>query len=53
MYRDGCNSYDSMGEFYLNTGDKAHAKKYYTLALEKYPFNISSVEVLKKIEAGR
>jgi len=53
MYPDGCNPYDSMGEFYLNTGDVANAEKYYKMALEKYPFNISSVEALEKIEAGK
>lgn len=53
MYPDGCNPYDSMGEFYLNTGDVANAEKYYKLALEKYPFNISSLEALEKIEAGK
>ena len=53
MYPDGCNPYDSMGEFYLDTGDTANAEKYYKLALEKYPFNISSIEALEKIEAGK
>ena len=53
MYPDGCNPYDSMGEFYLNTGDTANAEKYYKLALEKYPFNISSIEAVQKIEAGK
>jgi tetratricopeptide (TPR) repeat protein len=49
LYPDGCNPYDSMGEFYLNTGDLASAEKYYKLALEKYPFNISSIDKLKEI----
>lgn len=53
MYPDGCNPYDSMGEFYLNNGDVANAEKYYKLALEKYPFNNSSVEALRKIEEGK
>jgi len=53
MHPDGCNPYDSMGEFYLDTGDTANAEKYYKMALEKYPFNISSVEALEKIEAGK
>ena len=53
MYPDGCNPYDSMGEFYLDTGDMANAEKYYKMALEKYPFNISSVEALEKIQAGK
>jgi len=53
MYPDGCNPYDSMGEFYLDIGDTANAEKYYKMALEKYPFNISSVEALEKIDAGK
>jgi tetratricopeptide (TPR) repeat protein len=49
MYPDGYNPYDSMGEFYLDTGDTADAKKYYEMSLEKYPFNVSSIEALEKI----
>ena len=49
LYPDGCNPYDSMGEYYLNTGDMENAKKYYSMALEKYPFNISSVNALQKM----
>ena len=50
LYPDGCNPYDSMGEYYLNTGDMENAKKYYSIAVEKYPFNISSVNALQKME---
>jgi Tfp pilus assembly protein PilF len=53
MYPDGCNPYDSMGEFYLDTGDITNAEKYYRLALEKYPFNISSIEALQKINDAK
>ena len=53
MYPDGCNPYDSMGEYYLNVGDNDNSEKYYKLALEKYPFNISSLEALEKIEAAK
>ncbi len=49
MYPDGSNPYDSMGEFYLNTGDTVNAEKYYRLSLEKYPFTNSSVNALQKI----
>ena len=49
MYPDGCNPYDSMGEWYFDTGDMANAEKYYKLALEKYPFNNSSIEKLNEI----
>ena len=50
LYPTGCNPYDSMAEFYLTNGDKENAKKYYTIALEKYPFNISSVNALEKMK---
>jgi hypothetical protein len=38
-----------MGEYYMTAGDVASAKKYYTMAVEKYPFSTSSVEALQKI----
>ncbi len=50
MYPNGCNPYDSMGEYYFNNGDMDNAEKYYNMALEKYPFNISSIEKLKEIK---
>ncbi len=53
LYPDGCNAYDSMGEFYFLTGDMANAEKYYNMALEKYPFNISSIDKLKEIKAAK
>jgi Tfp pilus assembly protein PilF len=53
LYPDGCNPYDSMGEFYLNTGDTTNAEKYYKMALEKYPFNSSSVDALQKINDAK
>ena len=49
MYPDGSNPYDSMGEFYLGSGDVANAEKYYRLSLEKYPFTTSSLNALQKI----
>ena len=49
MYPEGANSYDSMGEFYLDTGDVANAEKYYKMALEKYPFTNSSINALQQI----
>ena len=49
LYPDGTNPYDSMGEYYLNTGDKENSKKYYNMALEKYPFNNSSITALQKM----
>ena len=49
LYPKGYNPYDSMGEYYMTAGDMANAKKYYTMAVEKYPFSNSSVEALEKI----
>jgi tetratricopeptide (TPR) repeat protein len=49
LYPDGANPYDSMGEFYLTTGDVENAEKYYKMALEKYPFMVSSIQALQKI----
>jgi TolA-binding protein len=42
-----------MGEFYLNTEDTTSAEKYYKMALEKYPFNSSSVDALQKINDAK
>jgi tetratricopeptide (TPR) repeat protein len=50
LYPNGSNPYDSMGEFYLNTGDTANARKYYNMSLEKYPFSTSSVNALQKMD---
>jgi tetratricopeptide (TPR) repeat protein len=49
LYPNGYNPYDSMGEYYMTAGDMGNAKKYYTMAVEKYPFSNSSVEALQKI----
>jgi tetratricopeptide (TPR) repeat protein len=49
LYPEGCNPYDSMGEWYLDTGDLDNAEKYYKMALEKYPFFTNSSDALKKI----
>jgi len=49
LYPSGYNPFDSMGEYYLNAGDMANAKKYYTMAVERYPFSTSSVEALQKM----
>ena len=49
-YPNGYNPYDSMGEYYLLNGDLENSKKYYTMSLEKYPFNSSSLEALQKME---
>ena len=49
LYPDGANPYDSMGEFYLNTGDMENSRKYYSMALDRYPFMNSSITALQKI----
>ena len=49
LYPNGSNPYDSMGEFYLITGDTANARKYYNMSLEKYPFSNSSVNAIQKM----
>lgn len=49
LYPNGANPYDSMGEFYLNTGDMENSKKYYAMALDRYPFLYSSLTALQKI----
>jgi tetratricopeptide (TPR) repeat protein len=53
MYPEGANPYDSMGELYLDMGDYANAEKYYTMALEKYPFTNSSINALEKMRAEK
>jgi tetratricopeptide (TPR) repeat protein len=50
LYPEGCNPYDSMGEFYFIIGDMTNSEKFYNMALEKYPFNISSINKLKEIK---
>ncbi|MEO5781975.1 MAG: tetratricopeptide repeat protein [Ginsengibacter sp.] len=50
LYPKGSNPYDSMGEYYLNTGDTASARKYYNMSLERYPFSTSSVNALQKMD---
>lgn len=49
LYPEGTNPYDSMGEYYMTIGDKENSKKYYTMALEKYPLNNSSLTALQKM----
>jgi len=37
LHPDSANTYDSLAEAYLTTGDKVNAKKYYELAIQKNP----------------
>ncbi len=48
---DGCNPFDSMAEYYFNNGDMENSTKYYRMALDKYPFNNSSINKLADIRA--
>tara|TARA_A100000164_G_C21799065_1_gene719729 strand:- start:128 stop:928 length:801 start_codon:yes stop_codon:yes gene_type:complete len=50
VYKSGYNPYDSMGEYYLKQGDSTLAKKYYSKALEKYPFARNAYYVLKSLK---
>jgi tetratricopeptide (TPR) repeat protein len=43
------NLYDSIGEFYLNKGDKPNAIEYYNKALEVDPNFENAKRMLKKI----
>lgn len=52
-YPDGSNPYDSMGEYYFTKGDMENSEKYYKLALEKYPFNNSSINKLREINDAK
>ena len=49
LYPKGYNPYDSMGEYYMTVGDSENSKKYYTMAVERYPFSNSSVNALQKM----
>ncbi len=49
LYPGGTNPYDSMGEYYVTIGDTENAKKYYSMALEKYPLNNSAITALRKM----
>jgi len=49
LYPQGYNPYDSMGEYYLTAGDAENSRKYYTMAVSKYPFSNSSVNALQKM----
>ena len=53
MYPDGANPYDSMGEYYLTIGDMENSKKYYSMAVEKFPYLNSSVNALQKMAESK
>jgi CubicO group peptidase (beta-lactamase class C family) len=50
-YPDYWNAYDSMGELYMNSGEKKLAIKNYEKSVELNPDNQSGIEALKKLKA--
>ena len=51
MFPKGFNTYDSLGEAYMENGDKSLAIQNYKKSLELNPKNTHAVEKLKKLEA--
>lgn len=52
MFTQGFNTYDSLGEAYMENGDKQLAIQNYKKSLELNPKNTGAVEKLKKLEAA-
>ena len=52
MFPQGFNTYDSLGEAYMENGDKQLAIQNYKRSLELNSKNPSAVEALKKLEAA-
>jgi CubicO group peptidase (beta-lactamase class C family) len=52
MFPQGFNTYDSLGEAYMENGDKALAIQNYKKSLELNPKNTNAVEKLKKLESA-
>ncbi|HSO75972.1 MAG TPA: serine hydrolase, partial [Blastocatellia bacterium] len=52
MFPQGFNTYDSLGEAYMENGEKALAIQNYKKSLELNPKNTGAVEKLKKLEAA-
>lgn len=52
MFPQGFNAYDSLGEAYMENGDKNLAIQNYKKSLELNPKNTRAVEKLKKLEAA-
>jgi len=49
LYPDSGNVYDSLGEAYMNTGEKDKAKQNYQKALELNPKNENAAQILKTL----
>jgi CubicO group peptidase (beta-lactamase class C family) len=52
MFPGGFNTYDSLGEAYMENGDKQLAIQNYKKSLELNPKNTGAIEKLKKLEAA-
>ncbi|MFY9571101.1 MAG: serine hydrolase [Blastocatellia bacterium] len=52
MFPQGFNTYDSLGEAYMENGDKSLAIQNYKKSVELNPKNTNGVEKLKKLEAA-
>jgi CubicO group peptidase (beta-lactamase class C family) len=52
MFPQGFNTYDSLGEAYMENGDKQLAIQNYKKSLELNPKNTGAAEKLKKLEAA-
>jgi CubicO group peptidase (beta-lactamase class C family) len=53
LYPQSSNTYDSLGEAYMESGNKEEAIRNYKRSLELNPGNTNAVERLKKLEDGR
>jgi CubicO group peptidase (beta-lactamase class C family) len=53
MFPDGFNAYDSLGEAYLQNGDKSLAIQNYKKSLELNPNNTGATEKLKTLEGAK
>lgn len=50
MYAEDANVYDSLGEFYMNTGNKLLAKNYYEKVLQLKPGDENAIKMLEKLK---
>ena len=51
LFPESANVYDSLGEAYMNNGDKARAIENYEKSLKLFPGNWNAVEKLKQLKA--
>ncbi|MBS4027601.1 MAG: serine hydrolase, partial [Ignavibacteriales bacterium] len=53
LFPDVANTYDSLAEAYLNSGDKTNALKYYEMVLERDPENSRVRKVVQDLQSGK